>query len=140
MTKGILDVSNSRMNYDENPNIFVGHIKNSTNLSLSDNPTLKYWDPFINRLKKLKLLQELIINSCGIDQAKTKKQKESNKMFPSLKFLYMSHNKISSFELINELSSTPSVSVLQNSIYPSNQNESETAKQETIARLPNLTH
>ncbi|CAF3610773.1 unnamed protein product [Rotaria socialis] len=66
--------------------------------------------------------------------------KESNKMFPSLKFLYMSHNKISSFESINELSSTPSVSVLQNSIYPSNQNESETAKQETIARLPNLTH
>ncbi|CAF3361879.1 unnamed protein product [Rotaria socialis] len=83
---------------------------------------------------------KLIINSCGIDQVKTKKQKESNKMFPSLKFLYMSHNKISSFESINELSSTPSVSVLQNSIYPSNQNESETAKQETIARLPNLTH
>ncbi|CAF1258422.1 unnamed protein product [Rotaria magnacalcarata] len=66
--------------------------------------------------------------------------KESNKMFSSLKFLYMSDNKISSFESINKLSSISSLSVLQNSIYPSNQNQNETAKQETIAGLPNLTH
>ncbi|CAF5099054.1 unnamed protein product, partial [Rotaria magnacalcarata] len=65
---------------------------------------------------------------------------ESNKMFSSLKFLYMSDNKISSFESINKLSSISSLSVLQNSIYPSNQNQNETAKQETIAGLPNLTH
>ncbi|CAF5093750.1 unnamed protein product, partial [Rotaria sp. Silwood1] len=49
---------------------FVNQIKNLTNLSLSDNPTLKYWNPFINRLGLLKYLQELILNNCGIYQIK----------------------------------------------------------------------
>ena len=48
----------------------VDQFKHLTNLSLSDNPTLKHWDPFINRLGLLKHLQELILNNCGIDQIK----------------------------------------------------------------------
>lgn len=109
----ILNVSNSRMNFDKNPtkqfelikelilididndcdlfenllkyfpnltNIhvdlnrltflsesFVDQVKNLTNLSLSDNPTLKQWDPFINYLGSLKHLEELILNNCGIE-------------------------------------------------------------------------
>jgi len=53
---------------------FVNQIKNLTNLSLSDNPTLKSWDPFINRLGKLKHLEELILNNCAIDQIKLPNQ------------------------------------------------------------------
>jgi Leucine-rich repeat (LRR) protein len=64
-------------------------------------------------------------------------------LFPSLKYLYMSDNNISSFLSINELSrlsSLISFSILRNPIYPLNPIESETAKQMIIARLPNLTH
>jgi len=53
---------------------FVNQIENLTNLSLSDNPTLKSWDPFINRLGKLKYLEELILNNCSIDQIRLPKQ------------------------------------------------------------------
>jgi aryl carrier-like protein len=53
---------------------FVNQIENLTNLSLSDNPTLKSWDPFINRLGKLKYLEELILNNCSIDQIHLPKQ------------------------------------------------------------------
>ncbi|CAF4877581.1 unnamed protein product, partial [Rotaria sp. Silwood2] len=112
----ILNVSNSRMNFDLNPSneykyvkqivlidtdndcylfehifkyfpnlnhihldlnyltfiseLFVDQIKYLTYLSLSDNPTLIHWDPFINRLGILKHLQELIINNCGIETIK----------------------------------------------------------------------
>ena len=45
----------------------VRRIENLTFLSLSDNPTLKYWNPFVNRLGKLEHLQELILNNCGIE-------------------------------------------------------------------------
>jgi hypothetical protein len=47
---------------------FVNQIEYLTSLSLSDNPTLKSWDPFINRLGKLQYLEELILNNCSIDQ------------------------------------------------------------------------
>lgn len=53
---------------------FANQIKNLTNLSLSDNPTLKSWDPFINRLGKLRYLEELILNNCAIDQIKLPNQ------------------------------------------------------------------
>ena len=79
----------------------VNSLRNLTNLSLSDNPTLKSWDPFINRLGKLKYLEELILNNCGIDQIKLD---QSNQLFPSLKYLYMSDNNISSFLSIVQLS------------------------------------
>jgi hypothetical protein len=46
----------------------VVHMQHVTNLSLSDNPTLKQWDPFINRLGTLPHLQELILNNCAIEQ------------------------------------------------------------------------
>ncbi len=49
---------------------FVDQVKNLTNLSLSDNPTLKSWNPFINRLGILRNLEELILNNCGIDEIK----------------------------------------------------------------------
>jgi hypothetical protein len=176
----ILNVSNSRMNYDQNsskkflrikqlvlidtdndcevfekifqsfPNLiniyldlnrltflsenFVNQIQNLTNLSLSDNPTLKFWDPFINRLGKLQYLEELILNNCGIDQIKL----SNENLFPSLKYLYMSDNHISSYTSINELThlvSLISFSILRNPIYSI---ENETAKQMIIARLPNL--
>ena len=39
---------------------FVQQIPFGTHLSLSDNPRLKSWDPFINRLGKLQHLEELI--------------------------------------------------------------------------------
>ncbi|CAF4846936.1 unnamed protein product, partial [Rotaria sp. Silwood2] len=68
---------------------------------------------------------------------------ESNEVFPSLKYLYMSDNKISTYSSINELSrisSLISLSILRNPIYGLNQFENETAKQMIIARLPNLTH
>ncbi|CAM4937540.1 unnamed protein product [Rotaria socialis] len=123
--------------------IFVDQIQNFTNLSLSDNPTLKQWDPFINRLGKLKYLQELIINNYGIDRIKLPNQDVSYELFPSLKHLYMSDTKISSFDLINKLSrlsSLISLSILRNPIYLTNQIENETAKRMIIARLPNLTH
>ena len=117
---------------------FVNQIENLTNLSLSDNPTLKSWDPFINRLGKLKYLEELILNNCSINEIQFD---ESTELFPSLKYLYMSDNNISSYSSINELSRLPSLisfSILRNPIYPLNQIESETAKQMIIARLPNL--
>ncbi|CAF3760219.1 unnamed protein product [Rotaria sp. Silwood1] len=122
---------------------FVNQIKNLTNLSLSDNSTLKYWDPFINRLGLLKYLQELILNNCGIYQIKLPDQDESNELFPSLKYLYISDNKIDSYSSINELSrisSLISLSILRNPIYGTNQFENETSKQMIIARLPYLTH
>ncbi|CAM4934488.1 unnamed protein product [Rotaria socialis] len=123
--------------------IFVERIKNLTNLSLSDNPTLIHWDPFINRLGILKHLQELIINNCGIETIKLINQDDSIELFPSLKYLYMSDNKICLYSSINELSrikSLMSFSILRNPIYGLNQIENETAKQMIIARLPNLTH
>ncbi|CAF2079905.1 unnamed protein product [Rotaria magnacalcarata] len=123
--------------------IFVERIKNLTNLSLSDNPTLIHWDPFINRLGILKHLQELIINNCGIETIKLINQDDSIELFPSLKYLYMSDNTISLYSSINELSrikSLISFGILRNPIYGLNQLENETPKQMTIARLPNLTH
>ena len=120
---------------------FVNQIQNLTNLSLSDNPTLKSWDPFINRLGILKHLEELILNNCAIDEIKFPNQ--DFELFPTLKYLYMSDNNISSFLSINELSrlsSLISFSILRNPIYPLNPIESETAKQMIVARLPNLTH
>ncbi|CAF1499781.1 unnamed protein product, partial [Rotaria sordida] len=122
---------------------FVNKIKNVTNLSLSDNQRLIEWDPFINRLGLLPFLQELIINNCGIEQIKLPNQVDSNELFQSLKYLYMSDNKISSYSSINELSrisSLISFSILRNPIYGLNQFENETAKQMIIARLPNLTY
>ncbi|CAF1511280.1 unnamed protein product, partial [Rotaria sordida] len=68
---------------------------------------------------------------------------DSNELFQSLKYLYMSDNKISSYSSINELSrisSLISLSILRNPIYGLNQFENETAKQMIIARLPNLTY
>jgi Leucine-rich repeat (LRR) protein len=118
---------------------FVNQIENLTYLSLSDNPTLKFWDPFINRLGKLQHLEELFLNNCGIDQIKL----SDEQLFPSLKYLYMSDNQISSYTSINELSrlgSLISLSILRNPIYPINLIESETAKQMIIARLPNLVY
>ncbi len=118
---------------------FVNQIRNLTNLSLSDNPTLKSWDPFINRLGKLQYLEELILNNCGIDQIKL----SNDELFPSLKYLYMSDNNISSYTSINELSrliSLISFSILRNPIYPLNPIENETSKQMILARLPNLTY
>ncbi|CAF1163512.1 unnamed protein product [Rotaria sordida] len=122
---------------------FINKIKNVTNLSLSDNQRLIEWDPFINRLGLLPFLQELIINNCGIEQIKLPDQVDSNELFQSLKYLYMSDNKISSYSSINELSrisSLISLSILRNPIYGLNQFENETAKQMIIARLPNLTY
>ncbi|CAF1970329.1 unnamed protein product [Rotaria magnacalcarata] len=166
----IINVSNSRMNLDLSPSnefifirefilidtdnnylnrlsfiseIFVERIKNLTNLSLSDNPTLIHWDPFINRLGILKHLQELIINNCGIETIKLINRDDSIELFPSLKYLYMSDNTISLYSSINELSrikSLISFGILRNPIYGLNQLENETPKQMTIARLPNLTH
>ena len=55
----------------------------------------------------------------------------------------MSDNQISSYRSINELSRLPSLisfSILRTSIYPTNQLESEPAKQMIIAHLSNLTH
>ncbi|CAF1569632.1 unnamed protein product [Adineta ricciae] len=118
---------------------FVSQLPNLTTVSLSDNPTLKSWDPFINRLGKLKHLVELILNNCAIGEI----QFPNEELFPSLKYLYMSDNHISSFSSINELSRLPaliSLSILRNPIYPSNPIECETAKQMIIARLPCLTH
>jgi hypothetical protein len=117
---------------------FFNHIEYLTNLSLSDNPTLKSWDPFINRLGKLKYLEELILNNCSINEIQFD---ESTELFPALKYLYMSDNNISSFLSINQLSRLPSLisfSILRNPIYPLNLIECETAKQLIIARLPNL--
>ncbi|CAF5053528.1 unnamed protein product, partial [Rotaria sp. Silwood1] len=68
---------------------------------------------------------------------------ESNELFPSLKYLYISDNKIDSYSSINELSrisSLISLSILRNPIYGTNQFENETSKQMIIARLPYLTH
>jgi len=68
---------------------------------------------------------------------------ETNELFPSLKYLYMSDNNISSYSSIDELSrlsSLISFSILRNPIYPLDQIESETAKQMIVARLPNLTY
>ena len=117
---------------------FINQIENLTTLSLSDNPNLKSWDPFINRLGKLKNLEELFLNNCGIDQIKF--PSEINQFFPSLKSLYLSDNQISTYSSINELSRLPSLisfSILRNPIY---QTEIDTAKQMILARLPNLTH
>jgi hypothetical protein len=55
---------------------FVNQIEYLTSLSLSDNPTLKSWDPFINRLGKLKYLEELILNNCSIDQIESETAKQ----------------------------------------------------------------
>lgn len=118
---------------------FVDQLQNLTKISLSDNPNLKSWNPSINNLGKLKYLEELIANNCGIEQI----QLSSEQDFPSLKYLYLSDNQISSFYSINQLSnlrSLISLGILRNPIYPSNQQESETAKQMIIAHLPNLTH
>ncbi|CAF3866182.1 unnamed protein product [Adineta steineri] len=122
---------------------FINQIQNLTNLSLSDNPTLKSWDPYVNRLGKLKYLEELILNNCGIEEIKFPQENQTIELFPSLKYLYMSDNNISSYTSINELtclSSLISFSILRNPIYPLNQIECETAKQMILARLPNLTH
>ncbi|CAF1030325.1 unnamed protein product [Rotaria sordida] len=116
---------------------FVNKIKNVTNLSLSDNQRLIEWDPFINRLGLLPFLQELIINNCGIEQIKLPDQDfnvDSNELFQSLKYVYISDNKISSY------SSLISLSILRNPIYGLNQFENEIAKQMIIAFLLNLTY
>ncbi|CAF0821456.1 unnamed protein product [Rotaria sordida] len=133
---------------------FVNKIKNVTNLSLSDNQRLIEWDPFINRLGLLPFLQELIINNCGIEQIKLPNQEliinncgieqiklpdqdfnvDSNELFQSLKYVYISDNKISSYL------SLISLSILRNPIYGLNQFENEIAKQMIIAFLLNLTY
>ncbi|CAF4009032.1 unnamed protein product, partial [Rotaria sordida] len=116
---------------------FINKIKNVTNLSLSDNQRLIEWDPFINRLGLLPFLQELIINNCGIEQIKLPDQDfnvDSNELFQSLKYVYISDNKISSYSLLISLS------ILRNPIYGLNQFENEIAKQMIIARLLNLTY
>ncbi|CAF0939799.1 unnamed protein product [Rotaria sordida] len=116
---------------------FINKIKNVTNLSLSDNQRLIEWDSFINRLGLLSFLQELIINNCGIEQIKLPDQDfnvDSNKLFQSLKYVYTSDNKISSY------SSLISLSIPRNPIYGLNQFENEIAKQMIIAFLLNLTY
>lgn len=122
------------------PENFVQQLKNVTSLSLSDNPTLKSWNPSINNLGQLEHLEELILNNCGIDQIDFN---SSTHQFPSLKYLYMSDNQITSYQSIDQLSRLPSLisfSILRNPIYPSNDQQTETAKQMIIARLPNLTY
>ena len=119
---------------------FVDQLTNLTTLSLSDNPTLKSWDPSINNLGKLQHLEELILNNCEIDQIDIG---ASTNLFPSLKYLYMSDNQITSYRSIDQLSrlsSLVSFSILRNPIYTSNDDQSETAKQMIIARLPNLVY
>lgn len=121
---------------------FVSRVQHLSSLSLSDNPTLKSWDPFINRLGTLTKLEELILNNCAIGEIQFPADAGTD-FFPALKYLYMSDNNIASFSSINELSrlrTLISFSVLRNPIYPSNPLESETAKQLIIARLPSLTH
>lgn len=140
---------------------FVDQIEHLTHLSLSDNPRLKHWNPFINRLGKLQYLEELFLNNCGIqsieilhlgqintiDRERNEKSflfqflDETKENFPRLKSLYLSENEISEYRSIEELSKLKclqSLSLLRNPLYSSNDNQSETSKQLIIARLPSL--
>ncbi|CAF3082179.1 unnamed protein product [Rotaria sp. Silwood2] len=66
----LIDTENDCLLFE---NIFK-YFPNSINIHLDlnhiNNPTLKHWDPFINRLGMLKYLQELILNNCGFSQIK----------------------------------------------------------------------